>query len=238
VSVFGLTTRNSANRAVYTGAEVKAVQIFGVNATAPDGGSIYGAIDIYNSAGVDVYGVASTGYAKAIRADSVDYLTEDAYQRRTYPLPAGVTRLADLDPLKDYYITTAQWATLTDIPPGTSGGYWVQHGRPSADSTKQSVTRNTSSTTLQTDYYRALNFVAKSSGPWVAAGSSAPLTITWETMPASSVGYVTYDTATSAWNPRPTTRTNVRFYWGPGAVQPTAADGFVDGVDEWENLPA
>ncbi|AUZ88806.1 hypothetical protein CVO76_15015, partial [Arthrobacter agilis] len=165
VNVSGLTCVGSAARAVYTGSTVTAVNITGVTATAPGAGAAYG-MDLHTSAGVRVSGIAVTGYPTPFRADAVNYLSMDAFARRTEEIPEGVTKLADLDTTKDYYASTTGFATFTDRPAGQGGGNWITHSRINSTSTIQTVTRNSSGATLQTQHWRILDYTSKVVGPW------------------------------------------------------------------------
>jgi len=169
ISISGVNIEASAQRAIYTGNSVSAVQISGVNATAPATGSLYG-IDLYDSTGVDLSGINVTGYATAaIRADLNNYASMALFARRAVDVPAAVTKMYNLDPTKDYYASTTAFATFTTdrpAPAATAGGaYFIQHSRLSTDSVIQSLTRNTTSTS-QAHYWRVLNYSTKAVGAW------------------------------------------------------------------------
>jgi hypothetical protein len=168
ISVNGVNIVNSAKKAFYIGATVVAAQVWGVNAVAPATGSLYG-MDIYNSMMVDVSAVSCSGYPYVIKADGVLYPSAVKFYNRVGIQPAGTTSMKALDPGRDYYFNTSEFAALGADRPGPAaaagGGYFVTHSSLSSDSVIQTVTRNTSSTS-QAQYWRILNWVNQTAGPW------------------------------------------------------------------------
>jgi hypothetical protein len=169
ISVNGVNIVNSAKKAFYIGATVVAAQVWGVNATGPSfGGVLYG-MDIYNSMMVDVSAISCTGYLYPIRADGINYTSAVKFYQRVGIQPAGTTSMKNLDPGRDYYFNTSEFAALGSDRPGPAaaagGGYFVTHSSLSSDSVIQTVTRNTSGTS-QAQYWRILNWADKTAGPW------------------------------------------------------------------------
>lgn len=226
VSVSGLNVRESSRTALYSGSTVTAAHYSGINATGPTlVPTTYAGIDIYTTANGGVVvapGCNATGYGKPIRADGADYATMDTYHRKLASAPAGVTRLADLDVTKDYYFTTAQFALLTDVPAGQAGGNFVFHSRVNGDSCVQTVTRNTTSVSLQTSNWRILNWVSKAGGPFNNALAAAAGTT------GGSVQYVRKSGTT--WGPRPTADAAVMVIWVGADPSPAIVDSGTGGM--------
>lgn len=237
VSINGLNVRESADRAIYSGASVGRLTVEGALATGPTGTpSIAAGFDIWSSKNVNLISGDFTGYGKAVRADSQDWATVDLYQRRVLPAPTGVTRLVDLDPTRNYYFTTAQWGTMTDVPANSAGGNFVLHSAVTQDTVVQTVTRNTHTTSLQASAWRVVNYSTKAAGPFNVAGTGGgSAAVDYSTLPAGMNFTVDWDAAAGAYKPRPTTRTDlVGIFRGP--VMPTfGGTGAVAGVDEWKN---
>jgi hypothetical protein len=168
ISISGVNIQASAKKAMYVGATVAGAQIWGVNATAPSSGSING-IDIYDTTGVEATGLSLTGYPYPVRADGINYTSSARFYNRVGVQPAGTSSMKNLDPGKDYYFNTSEFAALGSDRPGPAasagGAYFVTHSRLSTDSVVQTVTRNTSGTS-QAQYWRILNWVDKTTGPW------------------------------------------------------------------------
>lgn len=208
VSLTGFTSRNSAKKAIYTGANVTATQLFGLNLSGPADGS--NGLDIYNSDGVAIAGLAIEGYTVPVRADLTNYPTPEHFFRRAKDLPGGVTRLVDLPPTTDYYLTTAEFSTMTDKPAGAEGAYWVRHGRTSSDSTIQTLTRNTANGGLQATYERIVYYVTDTASPWLTGGGAAA--ITYDTMPAGFT-FAVHKKADGTWPARTTARADLTCIW-------------------------
>lgn len=168
VSFLGLHTRNSAARAVYIGAGVTSASLQGMNLTAPATGATIG-VEINNSAdGVELGGTIA-GYPTAVLSDDISYGSLARWQRRIRNVPAGITSMKDLDPGWDYYASSTFFPTFTidrPAPAATAGGaYFIIHTGNNVDSCIQTLYRNTF-TAGQAQYWRVLNVVTKTAGPW------------------------------------------------------------------------
>lgn len=174
ISISGVNIQNSSARAIYIGSAITAVQLWGWNATAPTTGALYG-IDMYSSgseAAVQMSGMNFMGYASPVRGSGMNWGSPALWTMRARDVPAGITSMKDVDVAFDYYADTTKFATFTtDRPTGATGGFWIRHSPAAADSTIQTITRNTSGTPVQ--YWRILNFVAKSSSAWQQATTTA-----------------------------------------------------------------
>jgi hypothetical protein len=164
------TIENSAKRAIYVGSTVTSVKMLGLHATAPtDGSAMYG-IDCYSTTSALAVdgssGITIVGYpTAAIRAAGVNWASWNMFVNRALDVPAGTTRIIDLDPSRAYYASSAVFATLTDIPSGATGGYFIQPSNCNSDSVVRTITRNTSGTS-QTQYWRVENYISKTSSAW------------------------------------------------------------------------
>lgn len=182
ISFSGVNISKSAARAFYVGTGPTAVQITNVNADGPTTGAMYG-IDSLTAGAVEASGISFTGYPIAVRVANTDYATSAHFYRRAIDTPAGVTRLADLDPTKDYYASTSVFAAFTDLPFQAVGGHFIEHSRITGTSVIQTLTRNTSGSS-QARYWRILDYVSKAVGAWnapiipvagiLAAGTNPP----------------------------------------------------------------
>lgn len=167
VTIDGVDSYKSAQQVVGVGTGNPMVSIDNVNAVAPDAGASY-AINVgFSNANANVgKSINLVGYPTAIRHNGINYPSIAAFERRVNDLPAGVTRLVDLDPTMDYYVSSTPFATLTDAPVDQGGGNWVTHSRVTGFVVIQTVTRNSSSGGLQRQAWRVVDYSAKTAGPW------------------------------------------------------------------------
>jgi hypothetical protein len=170
ITIDGVNVKNSSPTVIGVGTLNPMVSISNVNAVAPATGAQYGIDAGWSTSNIHITDTLNlVGYPTQIRYNSTNYATADRYFRRTTDVPSGVTRMLDLDPTMDYYASTSAFAAFgTDRPaPAASagGGYWITHSRLTADSTIQTLTRNTSSTS-QAQYWRVMNFSTKTAGAW------------------------------------------------------------------------
>lgn len=145
VNVTGVTISGSAKRGVYTGASVTSCHISGIIMAGPTVGATTG-IDIYTTEGVDVSGITATGYPVPVRANGVNFPTPRDFYNRLEIVPDGTTTLNALNkPGATYYLSTTQYADMTDKPVGTAGAYYVKNGKSLAtpDQFQQTIVRST-----------------------------------------------------------------------------------------------
>lgn len=167
IIIDGVNSLNSSPRVVTIGTGNPFVSVNNINAIAPSVGALYGVDAGYSSDSNFTLGdtINLVGYPTAVRFKSTNYATSDLFRRRMQNAPTGFTRLIDLDPTKDYYFSTSEWATLTDIPSGQSGANFVEHSKIYVNSVMQKVVRNTTGTT-QTAAWRVIDVGTKTAGPW------------------------------------------------------------------------
>lgn len=166
VLTIGGNIEYSADRALYVGSNVETVNLVGFNATAPLVGALHG-LDLYSEISANAvqesYGVSLRGYPNQVRAGGINYTTWALFMRRIRDIPAGITRLIDLNPAYTYYGSSTVMNTITDHP-SIGGAAIIEHSDVS-DVFTQTVTRNTTGATLQAQAWR-ICYTNLTNGPW------------------------------------------------------------------------
>lgn len=164
VNVFGFSSWESANSGFYVGATIAAANLSNFVLTGPAAGGVCGA-DIYNSTNVNTSNMHVTGYATPWRADLTNYSSYRLFTRQTANVPAGTTRLVDLDPTRPaFYASTSVMSGMTDGP-GLGGAGLIRHTEIAGDVYVQTVTRNTTGATIQGRAWR-ICYTNQTAGPW------------------------------------------------------------------------
>jgi len=166
VIIDGVNSKNSSPRIIGIGSANPQVSIDNVQGVAPATGALY-AIDAgYSNDKVNIgQNIQVEGYPTVVRFDGTNYSTLSKFLRRALKSLNGATKLIDLDVTKDYYFNTTEWAAFSDVPPGQTGGNWVEHSVMTGNSVIQRATRNTTGTTQQAAW-RIIDTSSKGAGAW------------------------------------------------------------------------